>query len=54
MNPEFSLNAFCPRHQGFRDVLQYAGFAKAIEKKLAPVKDITDYWENVPPVWQVR
>eukprot|EP00752_Nemacystus_decipiens_P002827 g2635.t1 len=38
---------------GLRDVLQYAGFAKAIEKKLVPVKDIRGYWEDVPPIWQL-
>lgn len=42
------------RNQGFRQLLQYAGYAWAIETELASPEDIKGYWENALPIWQVK
>lgn len=43
-----------PQIQGFRELLQYAGFAWVIETDLASEEETTGYWENAAPIWEVR
>lgn len=43
-----------PRHQGFHGLLQYAGMSWTLEPELASAEDITCYWENASPIWEVR
>lgn len=42
------------RHQGFHGLLQYAGMTWTLEPELASAEDITGYWENASPIWEVR
>eukprot|EP00752_Nemacystus_decipiens_P002826 g2634.t1 len=39
--------------RGFRELLQYTGFAWAIETEHTSVEDTNDYWENLPPIWEL-
>lgn len=52
-NAQSHAQLVSPQIQGFRELLQYTGFAWVMETQLASVEEINSYWENVPPIWEV-
>eukprot|EP00752_Nemacystus_decipiens_P006693 g6017.t3 len=39
--------------RGFHGLLQYAGMSWMLDPEAARAKDISSYWENVAPIWQL-